>query len=453
MGQEELAEIIEAQGEELEADNLANEETEEVVPEISFNALEGQYHPSTLRLIGHCGDYMLNILVDNGSTHNIVKTSLVETLGLPKTTIVPFRVLTGSGTTLTCTHKCEKVSLMVQGYEVVVDLFVLEIKGKQVKFQGEPMICNIPMTVKELQKLTEAGSICCLYQLQQIEQDSTWTMMNVPAEIMYRAGHQENEKSEQQNQLVAHNLGSFSFSSHLSKEDEEMSRSSLSTFKAKEEEIERKKLQVREKVQAQLGQVEEEIKRLALIPPMLTGFFIALVQTGEAVNPKAYPLADAQLTITILDLVQQASNYKQLKKGANEGLGLLLLPVVSLLLHILCALMSTKTLNRGISEFIVMAADTEPLEILLHLPLLAEDKNVPYVFVPSKQALGRACGVTRPVIACSVTSNEGSQLKSQIQQLKVCTVLCFLIYRCYREAVDLRRNAIRYDGLLLLQRL
>jgi U4/U6 small nuclear ribonucleoprotein SNU13 len=44
-----------------------------------------------------------------------------------------------------------------------------------------------------------------------------------------------------------------------------------------------------------------------------------------------------------------------------------------------------------------MAADTEPIEILLHLPLLAEDKNVPYVFVPSKAALGRACGVTRPV--------------------------------------------------------
>ncbi|CAB4288597.1 unnamed protein product [Prunus armeniaca] len=50
--------------------------------------------------------------------------------------------------------------------------------------------------------------------------------------------------------------------------------------------------------------------------------------------------------------------------------------------------------------------------------LLYSGTNVPYVFVPSKQALGRACGVTRPVIACSVTSNEGSQLKSQIQQLK-----------------------------------
>ena len=43
------------------------------------------------------------------------------------------------------------------------------------------------------------------------------------------------------------------------------------------------------------------------------------LQGSEAVNPKAYPLADAQLTITILDIVQQAANYKQLKKGANEG--------------------------------------------------------------------------------------------------------------------------------------
>ena len=79
---------------------------------------------------------------------------------------------------------------------------------------------------------------------------------------------------------------------------------------------------------------------------------------------------------------------------------------------------ATKTLNRGISEFIVLSADAEPLEILLHLPLLCEDKNVPYVFVPSKVALGRACGVSRPVIACSVTTNEGSQLKPQIDTLK-----------------------------------
>ncbi|CAN1353631.1 hypothetical protein LINPERPRIM_LOCUS43191 [Linum perenne] len=44
-----------------------------------------------------------------------------------------------------------------------------------------------------------------------------------------------------------------------------MSRSVLSNFRAKEEEIERKKTEVRERVQAQLGRVEEETKRLALI--------------------------------------------------------------------------------------------------------------------------------------------------------------------------------------------
>ena len=45
-----------------------------------------------------------------------------------------------------------------------------------------------------------------------------------------------------------------------------------------------------------------------------------LQATAEGgVNPKAYPLADSQLTVTIVDLLQQACNYKQLKKGANEG--------------------------------------------------------------------------------------------------------------------------------------
>eukprot|EP01111_Echinosteliopsis_oligospora_P018014 TRINITY_DN803_c0_g1_i1.p1 TRINITY_DN803_c0_g1~~TRINITY_DN803_c0_g1_i1.p1 ORF type:complete len:151 (-),score=45.93 TRINITY_DN803_c0_g1_i1:103-492(-) len=114
-------------------------------------------------------------------------------------------------------------------------------------------------------------------------------------------------------------------------------------------------------------------------------------------NKKAFPLADQEITAAILDLVNQANQYQQLKRGANEA---------------------TKGLNRGKAEFIVMAADTEPLEILLHLPLLCEDKNVPYVFVPSRQALGRACGVTRPVIACAVLTDEGSKLKTQIDQIK-----------------------------------
>lgn len=88
---------------------------------------------------------------------------------------------------------------------------------------------------------------------------------------------------------------------------------------------------------------------------------------------------------------------QQLKKGANEA---------------------TKTLNRGVSELIILAADTTPLAIVLHLPLLCEDKNVPYVFVPSRMALGRSAGVSRAVIAASITSNEASDLQAQIRAIR-----------------------------------
>ncbi|OJJ50771.1 hypothetical protein ASPZODRAFT_86370 [Penicilliopsis zonata CBS 506.65] len=111
----------------------------------------------------------------------------------------------------------------------------------------------------------------------------------------------------------------------------------------------------------------------------------------------AWPLADEALTQSLLDLVQQAAHYRQLKKGANEA---------------------TKTLNRGTAELVILAADTTPLAILLHLPLLCEDKNTAYVFVPSKMALGRATGVSRPVIAASITTNDASDLAAQIRTIK-----------------------------------
>jgi hypothetical protein len=47
---------------------------------------------------------------------------------------------------------------------------------------------------------------------------------------------------------------------------------------------------------------------------------------SSEVNPKADPCANAALTSVILDLVKQALNHKQLKKGANEGTGLAIPP-------------------------------------------------------------------------------------------------------------------------------
>lgn len=133
----------------------------------------------------------------------------------------------------------------------------------------------------------------------------------------------------------------------------------------------------------------------------------------------AWPLADQSLSQELLDLVQQATHYRQLKKGANEGKhNSAPPPFVTTQVLTISARTATKTLNRGTAELIVLTGDTVPLAILLHLPLLCEDKNVPYVYVPSKMALGRACGVSRAVIAVSITTNEASDLMGQINAIK-----------------------------------
>ncbi|KAL7720106.1 H/ACA ribonucleoprotein complex subunit 2 [Entamoeba marina] len=110
-------------------------------------------------------------------------------------------------------------------------------------------------------------------------------------------------------------------------------------------------------------------------------------------NSKIFPLADKDLQGKLIDYVQQAAQK------------------------------ATKALNRGKAEVVIMAADTEPVEIILHLPILCEDKNVPYVFVGSKAALGRACGVSRPVISIAVLADNGAfsrtteGIKDEIEKL------------------------------------
>ncbi|KAK9010379.1 hypothetical protein V6N11_036890 [Hibiscus sabdariffa] len=108
---------------------------------------------------------------------------------------------------------------------------------------------------------------------------------------------QTEHQSQHNSQLTAQNSGNLSFSSHLSKEDEEISKSALSTFRAKEEEIERKKMEVRDKVQLHLGRVEEETKRLAMIREELEAMAdpmrkeVALVRKKiDAVNKELKPL-------------------------------------------------------------------------------------------------------------------------------------------------------------------
>lgn len=57
--------------------------------------------------------------------------------------------------------------------------------------------------------------------------------------------------------------------------------------------------------------------------------------------------------------------------------------------ELIYCLLATKTLNRGIAEFIVLTADTEPIEILMHLPLLCEDKVIFYL-LPCDKPIDKA---------------------------------------------------------------
>ena len=46
---------------------------------------------------------------------------------------------------------------------------------------------------------------------------------------------------------------------------------------------------------------------------------IFIMSAADTATSKAFPLATDDLHSAILDMVQQAANYRQLKKGANEG--------------------------------------------------------------------------------------------------------------------------------------
>lgn len=75
----------------------------------------------------------------------------------------------------------------------------------------------------------------------------------------------------------------------------------------------------------------------------------------------------------------------------------------------------TKLVERGEAQIVVMAEDVAPEEILAHLPLLCEEKGVPYVYVPSKQELGIAAGLGKATASCAII--EAGKAKPSLDEL------------------------------------
>ncbi|HNT60384.1 MAG TPA: ribosomal L7Ae/L30e/S12e/Gadd45 family protein, partial [Candidatus Bilamarchaeaceae archaeon] len=57
---------------------------------------------------------------------------------------------------------------------------------------------------------------------------------------------------------------------------------------------------------------------------------------------------------------------------------------------------TTKSIERRAAKLVVMAGDVEPEEIIIHIPMLCEEKGIPFVYVPTKADLGKAVGIPVP---------------------------------------------------------
>ena len=76
---------------------------------------------------------------------------------------------------------------------------------------------------------------------------------------------------------------------------------------------------------------------------------------------------------------------------------------------------TTKAVERGIAKLVVIAEDVDPPEVVMHLPLLCEEKKVPYIYVPSKKKLGEAAGIE--VAAASIAIVEEGGAKNLVAEL------------------------------------
>ncbi len=54
---------------------------------------------------------------------------------------------------------------------------------------------------------------------------------------------------------------------------------------------------------------------------------------------------------------------------------------------------TTKAVERGVAVLVYIAEDVEPPEVVAHLPILCDERQIPFIFVPSKYRLGESAGL------------------------------------------------------------
>ncbi len=100
-----------------------------------------------------------------------------------------------------------------------------------------------------------------------------------------------------------------------------------------------------------------------------------------------------------LELIEKAKKTGKVSVGVNE---------------------TTKAIERGKAKIIFIAEDVSPQELVMHLPLLCQEKNIPFSYVSTKKELGEktGIGVGTASIAVIEEGNAKKELESIIKKLK-----------------------------------
>tara|TARA_B100000945_G_scaffold113828_1_gene90213 strand:+ start:8299 stop:8679 length:381 start_codon:yes stop_codon:yes gene_type:complete len=62
----------------------------------------------------------------------------------------------------------------------------------------------------------------------------------------------------------------------------------------------------------------------------------------------------------------------------------------------------TKAAERGVAKLIVMAEDINPPELLAHIPMICEEKEIPFGYVRHQEYLGKESGLPEGVKTASI---------------------------------------------------
>ncbi len=99
------------------------------------------------------------------------------------------------------------------------------------------------------------------------------------------------------------------------------------------------------------------------------------------------------------EVVELARDSGKIRKGTNE---------------------TTKTIERGKAKLVLIAENVSPPEVVAHLPLLCDERKAPYVYVPEKQRIGEALGLTVGSAAAAIeeTGDSDKLVAEIIEKLK-----------------------------------